>query len=168
MRRQHTRWCTASMLHATARDSCTRNALQSPQSHDPPAFWPVLRHARDDASCTTASRELGIPTFSAWLMRRLISAASRLLSSPVTRSHLGHSAQAFWAGLKSWHTFCAHALRPRRSETCRIAPCYPPPARRRSSFRLGSRWLDDARRASIHDHVIAAHSGRMDVSRGAG
>ena len=111
-------WCTASMLHATARDSCTRNALQSPHSHDPPAFWPVLRHARDDASCTTASREPGIPTFSAWLMRRLISAASRLLSSPVTRSHLGHSAQAFWAGSKSWHTFCAHALRPRRSETC--------------------------------------------------
>ena len=58
------------------------------------------------------------PTFSAWLMRRLISAASRLLSSPVTRSHLGHSAQAFWAGSKSWHTLCAHALRPRRSETC--------------------------------------------------
>ena len=98
------------MLHATSCDSCTRTALQSPQPHHPPAFWPVLRHARDDASCTTASRAswgLGVPRFNAWLMRRLISAARRLLSSPATRAHLGHSAQAFWAGSKSWHNFCA-------------------------------------------------------------
>eukprot|EP00966_Prymnesium_polylepis_P037109 861417-Prymnesium_polylepis.1 len=25
---------------------------------------------------------------------------------------------------KNWHTFCAHPVRPRRSETCRNAPCY--------------------------------------------
>ena len=161
----NTRWCTASMLHATSRDSCTRTALQSPQPHDPPAFWPVLRHARDDASCTTASRELGVPTFSAWLMRRLISAARRLLSSPATRAHLGHSAQAFWSGSKNWHTFCAHPVRPRRSETCRNAPCYPLSARSRSSCPLQIIWSDDSPRAPS-DHAPAARRGRTAATRG--
>ena len=149
------------MLHATTRDSCRRTALQSPRPHDPPAFWPVLRHARDDASCTTASRELGAPTFSAWLMRRLISAARRLLSSPATRTHLGHSAQARVLGrfAELAHLLCTCSVRSRRSDTCRFAPCYPPPARRRSSFRLGSRWFDDASRAPSN-HAPAARSGR--------
>ena len=121
---------------------CRLRPLVTPQS------WPVLRHARDDASCTTASRELGVPTFGAWLRRRLISAARRLLSSPATRAHLGHSAQTFWSASKNWQTFCAHPVRPRRSETCRNAPCYPLSARSRSSCLLQIRWLDDAQRAS--------------------
>ena len=153
------------MLHATTRDSCRRTALQSPRPHDPPAFWPVLRHARDDASCTTASCELGIPTFSAWLKRRLISAARRLLSSPATRAHLGHSAQAFWAGSKGWHTCHHHALRPCRSETCRKSPCYPLSARSRSSCPLQIRWSDGASRAPS-DHAPAARSGRTAATRG--
>ena len=49
-----------------------------------------------------------------------ISVARRLSSSPATRAHPRHSAQAFWAGSKSWHTCCAHALRPRCSESCRF------------------------------------------------
>ena len=152
------------MLHATYRNSCTRTALHSPLSHDPPAFCPALQQAREDASCTTASHELGVPTFSAQLVMRLLSAARRLLSSPATRAHPGHSAQAKWAGSKSWLTFCAHALRPHRSESCRFQVWNPSPARPRSSFLLGSTWFDDASRASSN-HVPAARSGRTAATR---
>ena len=64
----------------------------------------------------------------------------------------------------------AHLLqscsRPRRSETCRTAPCYPLSARSRSSHLLQIRWSDDASRASS-DHAPAARSGRT-AATGAG
>jgi hypothetical protein len=141
----------SSMLHATSRDSCTRTALQSPQPHDPPAFWPVLRHARDDASCTTASRELGVPTFNAWLMRRLILAPHRrpeITCNVVTAGPLSAGILGRFEELAQLFCTCSAAAS-RRSESCSNAPCYPlPPAFCSLTFELSapkylSRWFDD-------------------------
>ena len=63
-------------------------------------------------------------------------------------------------------SLCYHyGHRPRRSETCRIALCYPLSARSHSSFRLESRWFDDASRAPSNQ-APAARSGRTAATRG--
>ena len=147
------------MLHATSQNSCTPIALQAPGAHLSPASQHVRRHAGGDTSRTSSSAEPAWRPLGAQQLSMKISVTRRLSSSPATRAHPRHSAQAIWAGDASWHTCCPHALRPHRSERSRCPPCCTSPARPRWSFRLGSRWFDDARRASSN-HVVAARRGR--------
>ena len=114
---------------------------------------------RRDKSRIGSSAEPAWRPLGAQQLSMLISVTRRLSSSPATRAHPRHSAQAIWAGDASWHTCCPHALRPHLSERSRCPPCCTSPARPRWSFRLGSRWFDDARRASSN-RVVAARRGR--------
>ena len=123
-----------------------------------PASQHVRRHAGGDTSRTSSSAEPAWRPLGAQQLSMKISAARGLSSSPATRAHPAHSAQAIWAGSSP------HDLRPHRSERSRCPPCCTSPARPRWSFRLGSRWFDDARRASSN-HVVAARRGRTAATR---
>jgi len=90
----------------------TPAAPQSPQPHDP-------RHSglSNDKRATTAAAGVLLPGWTCrrvqrvvTLVRRLKSVARRPPSSPATREHWVHSAQAIWAGIARWHTCCSHAL----------------------------------------------------------
>ena len=162
---RHTGPCTANVLCAARwiRHACA--ALQAPRAHPSPASQHVQRHAGGDTSRTSSSAEPAWRPLGAQQLSMKISVARRLSSSPATRAHCVHSAQAIWPGSACYHTCHHHALRPRRSETCRKSPCYPLSARSRSSFRLKSRWSDGASRAPS-DHALVARSGRTAATRG--
>ena len=153
------------MLYAARSITHARVALHALRTYPSPASQHVWRHACGDKSRIGSSAEPAWRMLGAQQLSSSISAARRLLSLPATRAHPAHSAQAGWAGSTHWHTFHAHGHRPCRSFSYGEPWFYPAQSRPRSTFRLPSRWLDDARRASSN-HVVAARSGRTAVSRG--
>ena len=154
------------MLYAARSITHARVALHALQTYPSPASQHVRRHACGDKSRIGSSAEPAWRMLGAQQLSSSISAARRLLSLPATRAHPAHSAQADWAGSTHLHTFHAHGHRPCRSFSYGEPWFYPAQSRPRSTFRLGSRWSDDASRASS-DHAPAARSGRT-AATGAG
>ena len=152
------------MLYAARSITHARVALHALQTYPSPASQHVRRHACGDKSRIGSSAEPAWRMLGAQQLSSSISAARRLLSLPATRAHPAHSAQADWAGSTHLHTFHAHGHRPCRSFSYGEPWFYPAQSRPRSTFRLASRWLDDAPRASSN-HAPAARSGRTAVSR---
>ena len=152
------------MLYAARSITHARVALHALRTYPSPASQHVRRHACGDKSRIGSSAEPAWRMLGAQQLSSSISAARRLLSLPATRAHPAHSAQADWAGSTHLHTFHAHGHRPCRSFSYGEPWFYPAQSRPRSTFRLGSRWSDDASRASS-DHAPAARSGRTAVSR---
>ena len=132
-------------LCGTIYHTCTRStALHALRTYPSPASQHVRRHACGDKSRIGSSAEPAWRMLGAQQLSSSISAARRLLSLPATRSHPAHSAQAGWAGSTHLPTFHAHGHRPCRSFSYGEPWFYPAQYRPRSSFRLASRWLDDA------------------------
>ena len=149
------------MLYAARSITHARVALHALQTYPSPASQHVWRHACGDKSRIGSSAEPAWRMLGAQQLSSSISAARRLLSLPATRAHPAHSAQAGWAGSTHLHTFHAHGHRPCRSFSYGEPWFYPAQSRPRSTFRLGSRWSDDASRASSdHMHLRHAADGR--------
>ena len=133
---------SCSMRHDLSHNA--RVALHAFRTYPSPASQHVRRHACGDKSRIGSSAEPAWRMLGAQQLSSSISAARRLLSLPATRAHPAHSAQADWAGSTHLHTFHAHGHRPCRSFSYGEPWIYPAQSRPRSTFRLASRWLDDA------------------------
>jgi hypothetical protein len=151
-RRDNTRWCTASVLHASSPPPCTAYALHAPHSHALPAS--LLAAYR-----VTSTRRLK-------LNKRFSRAGhvgvQRVVDGEVDLRRTSTSEFACDAGTSGTLSAQRRSGQVRRTGTPSMLMVighvaasateswfYPAQSRPRSTFRLGSRWLDDTRHPTM-------------------